>query len=818
MAQQRWWWCLFVITSSIIAGVYGGEVTYDGRSLIINGERKILFSGSIHYPRSTPDMWPSIISKAKQGGLDVIQTYVFWNLHEPQPDQYDFSGRSDIVRFLKEIHSQGLFVSLRIGPFIESEWNYGGLPIWLRDVPGIVFRSNNDPFKFYMQKFTTKIVNMMKSERLFASQGGPIILSQIENEYQNIEKAFVEDGRPYVHWASQMAVSQHTGVPWMMCAQDNAPDPMINTCNGRQCGETFVGPNSPSKPAMWTENWTTRYQVFGGDIRSRVRTAEDIAYHTALFIAKKNGSFINYYMYHGGTNFGRTGSAFTPPSYYDLAPLDEYGQINQPKWGHLKELHAAVKLGSQPLLSGKQSLLKLGRKQDAYIFRRKHECIAFLVNSNRKKTMRVTFNNLPFHLPPLSISILPDCKTVAFNTATVNSQHSTRSFLPIIKLDSAKRWEQFKETIPIFDETSLRSNTLLDQLNTTKDASDYLWYTFSFEQGGSSDSRAHLSVDSLGHVVHAYVNGLLVGSAHGTKITNTILTTTISLNRGLNNISILSVMVGLPDSGPYLERRFSGLRRVRIVGKQLVQDFTNHSWGNQVGLVGEKLKVYRDEKSQGVQWNAFNSPQPLSWYKTKFDAPEGSGPVVLNLGSMGKGEAWINGQSIGRYWISFLSPFGNSTQTWYNVPRSFLKSKDNQLVLVDEESGNPLGISIDTVSITKVCGHVSDIHPPFVVSWRGQNKTISDFDKHQHGRRPKFHLRCPSKKRISQILFASYGTPKGNCKNFSIGRCHLPSSKAIVEKACIGKWKCTVPQSNKLFKPDPCSGVSKSLLVQARCD
>lgn len=101
------------------------EVTYDGRSLIIDGQRKILFSGSIHYPRSTPQMWPALISKAKEGGLDVIQTYVFWNLHEPQFGQYDFSGRYDLVRFIKEIQVQGLYVCLRIGPYIESEWTYG---------------------------------------------------------------------------------------------------------------------------------------------------------------------------------------------------------------------------------------------------------------------------------------------------------------------------------------------------------------------------------------------------------------------------------------------------------------------------------------------------------------------------------------------------------------------------------------------------------------------------------------------------------------------------------------------------------------------
>lgn len=96
-------------------------------------------------------MWPSLISKAKRGGLDVIQTYVFWNLHEPRRGQvdgrnlspfplkifvgklifflvtfqYDFSGRRDIVSFIKQIQAQGLYASLRIGPYVESEWSYG---------------------------------------------------------------------------------------------------------------------------------------------------------------------------------------------------------------------------------------------------------------------------------------------------------------------------------------------------------------------------------------------------------------------------------------------------------------------------------------------------------------------------------------------------------------------------------------------------------------------------------------------------------------------------------------------------------------------
>ncbi|XP_047979427.1 beta-galactosidase 16-like [Salvia hispanica] len=673
----------------------GGEVRYDGRSLIINGQRKLLFSGSIHYPRSTPDMWPSLISKAKQGGLHAIDTYVFWNLHEPQPGKYDFSGRNDIVRFIKEVQSQGLYVCLRIGPFIEAEWSYGGLPFWLHDVRDIVFRSDNEPFKILMQNFVTKIVNIMKFENLFASQGGPIILSQIENEYQNVEKGFGEKGPPYVRWAAATAVGLQTGVPWVMCKQDDAPDPVINSCNGLRCGETFVGPNSPNKPALWTENWTHFYDVYGN--ATRIRSAENIAYHVALFIVKKNGSFINYYMFHGGTNFGRNGSAFEITSYYDPAPLDEYGLIRQPKWGHLKELHAAVNQCSGTLLYGTQTIISLGELQQAYVYKgEKNECAAFLVNTDGAHDANVQFQSRTYEIPRKSISILPDCKTEAFNTAKVNSRESTRTRTPVVKLDSKEIWEELHEAIAVFDDTSLKSNILLEQMNTTKDTSDYLWYTSSYEQ--SEEQSSTIRVNSRGHVLRIFINCKFIGTGHGFYRNQSFsLEKKVTLRKGVNDISLLSIMTGLPDSGAYMERRASGLENVRIGDK----DLSNLSWGYQVGLKGESMQVYTEDGSRKAKWNKFcSSSRPLKWYKSKFDAPKGNDPVALNLGSMGKGQVWINGESIGRYWISFLNPQGSPSQIWYHIPRSFLKPRDNLLVIFDEEGGNPLGISVDTVAVT----------------------------------------------------------------------------------------------------------------------
>ena len=100
-------------------------VSYDHRAVVINGQRRVLISGSIHYPRSAPEMWPDLLRKAKDGGLDVVQTYVFWNGHEPVQGQYYFGDRYDLVRFVKLAHQAGLYVHLRIGPYVCAEWNFG---------------------------------------------------------------------------------------------------------------------------------------------------------------------------------------------------------------------------------------------------------------------------------------------------------------------------------------------------------------------------------------------------------------------------------------------------------------------------------------------------------------------------------------------------------------------------------------------------------------------------------------------------------------------------------------------------------------------
>ncbi|GMJ15424.1 beta-galactosidase 5 [Hibiscus trionum] len=700
-------------------------ITYDKKSILIDGQRRILISGSIHYPRSTPDMWESLVQKAKDGGLDVIDTYVFWNGHEPSPGNYDFEGRYDLVRFIKTVQKMGLYANLRIGPYVCAEWNFGGFPVWLKYVPGISFRTDNEPFKRAMQGFTQKIVQMMKNEKLFASQGGPIILSQIENEYGPESKALGTAGHAYINWAAKMAVGLDTGVPWVMCKEDDAPDPVINTCNGFYC-DAF-SPNKPYKPTLWTEAWSGWFTEFGGAIHRR--PVQDLAFAVARFI-QKGGAYINYYMYHGGTNFGRTaGGPFITTSYDYDAPIDEYGLIRQPKYGHLKELHGAIKLCEHALVSSDPTVTSLGTYHQAHVFSSNGSCAAFLSNYHTKSAARVIFNDRHYNLPPWSISILPDCRNVVFNTAKVRVKISHTQLFPTSSMMFS--WGTYDEDISSLGLRSrLTAQGLLEQMNVTRDTSDYLWYTTSVDISPSESflrggQKPTLNVDSAGHALHVYINGQFSGSAFGTrKDRGFTFTGPVNLHAGANHIALASISVGLPNVGRHYETWKTGIVGVFLNGlDQGKKDLAWQKWSYQVGLKGEAMNLVSPDGVSSVEWMqgslAAQSQQSMTWYKAYFDAPEGNEPLALDMRSMGKGQVWINGQSLGRYWMAYAngdcgtcrylgtfrptkcqSGCGHPTQRWYHVPRSWLKPKQNLLVLFEELGGDAKRISLVKRSVS----------------------------------------------------------------------------------------------------------------------
>ncbi|XP_023918924.1 beta-galactosidase 8 [Quercus suber] len=834
------WWMLSAAPTS-----YCANVTYDHRALVIDGQRRVLISGSIHYPRSTPEMWPDLVQKSKDGGLDVIETYVFWNLHEPVRSQYDFEGRKDLVKFVKTVADAGLYVHLRIGPYACAEWNYGGFPVWLHLVPGIVFRTDNEPFKAEMKRFTAKIVDLMKGEKLYASQGGPIILSQIENEYGNpgIESAYGPAGKSYVNWAANMAVSLDTGVPWVMCQQADAPDPIINTCNGFYCDQ--FKPNSNQKPKMWTENWSGWFLSFGG--AAPYRPVEDLAFSVARFF-QLGGTLQNYYMYHGGTNFGRTtGGPFISTSYDYDAPLDEYGLIRQPKWGHLKDVHKAVKLCEAALVATDPTVTSLGPNLEAAVYKTGSKCAAFLANVGTQSDATVKFNGNSYRLPAWSVSILPDCKNVVLNTAKINSATMVPSFIHQSlnsNVDSSEAigsdWSWINEPVGISLDSAFVKLGLLEQINTTADKSDYLWYSLSTNIKGDEPfldgSQTVLHVESLGHALHVFINGKLAGSGKGNGGNAKVaLEIPISLSAGKNTIDLLSLTVGLQNYGAFYDKTGVGITgpvKLKSAKSGTTVDLSSQQWTYQVGLQGEALGLSSGSSSQWVSQSTLPKNQPLTWYKTKFDAPAGNDPVAIDFTGMGKGEAWVNGQSIGRYWPVYvasnsgctdscnyrgsyssskcLKNCGKPSQTLYHVPRSWLQSSGNTLVLFEEIGGDPTKISFATRKIVSLCSHVSESHPSPVDTWDADSTSGMKSG-------PLLSLECPFPGQvISSIKFASFGTPDGSCGSFGHGQCSSSNALAVVQKACVGSKSCRVGVSINTFG-DPCKGVTKSLAVEASC-
>uniref|UniRef100_A0A0E0C368 Beta-galactosidase n=1 Tax=Oryza meridionalis TaxID=40149 RepID=A0A0E0C368_9ORYZ len=817
----RWWVALLVL--AVAADAVGcTSVSYDDRSLVIDGQRRIILSGSIHYPRSTPEMWPDLIKKAKEGGLDAIETYIFWNGHEPHRRQYNFEGNYDVVRFFKEIQNAGMYAILRIGPYICAEWNYGGLPAWLRDIPGMQFRLHNEPFENEMETFTTLIVNKMKDSKMFAEQGGPIILAQIENEYGNIMGKLNnnQSASEYIHWCADMANKQNVGVPWIMCQQDDdVPHNVVNTCNGFYCHDWF--PNRTGIPKIWTENWTGWFKAW--DKPDFHRSAEDIAF-----------------AYHGGTNFGRTsGGPYITTSYDYDAPLDEYGNLRQPKYGHLKELHSVLKSMEKTLVHGEYFDTNYGDNITVTKYTLDSSSACFINNRFDDKDVNVTLDGATHLLPAWSVSILPDCKTVAFNSAKIKTQTSVMVKKPNTaeQEQESLKWSWMPENLSPFmtdEKGNFRKNELLEQIVTSTDQSDYLWYRTSLNHKGEGSYK--LYVNTTGHELYAFVNGKLIGKNHSADGDFVFqLESPVKLHDGKNYISLLSATVGLKNYGPSFEKMPTGIvgGPVKLIDSNgTAIDLSNSSWSYKVahyfssmlsclltllaGLASEYRQIHLDKP--GYKWNGNNGTipinRPFTWYKATFEAPSGEDAVVVDLLGLNKGVAWVNGNNLGRYWPSYtaaemagchrcdyrgafqaegdgtrcLTGCGEPSQRYYHVPRSFLAAGEpNTLLLFEEAGGDSSGVALRTVVPGAVC----------TSGEAGDAVTLS----------------CGGGHAVSSVDVASFGVGRGRCGAYE-GGCESKAAYEAFTAACVGKESCTVEITGAFAGAGCLSGV---LTVQATC-
>lgn len=310
--------------------------SYDSAQFLLDGKRFQMISGEIHYPRVPREAWRQRMKMAKAMGLNTIGTYVFWNLHEPEKDVFDFSGNNDIAAFVKTAQEEGLWVVLRPSPYVCAEWEYGGYPYWLQNEEGLVVRSTEEK---YMKEYSKYIKEVGKQlAPLLVNRGGNILMVQLENEYgaygsdrdylEMNRKLFLEAGFDCYLYTCDAATYLPNGyLPGMLTAVNGIDNPE----EVKSLVRKYHNGKGPYYIAEWYPAWFDWWGV-------KHHTVAPEGYAASLDRALAAGISINMYMFHGGTTRGFMNgancydTAFYEPqiSSYDYdAPLDEAGNATK---------------------------------------------------------------------------------------------------------------------------------------------------------------------------------------------------------------------------------------------------------------------------------------------------------------------------------------------------------------------------------------------------------------------------------------------------------------------------------------------------------
>jgi beta-galactosidase len=149
---------------------------------LLDGKRLQIRCGEIHFARVPPEYWSHRLKAIKAMGLNTVCAYLFWNFHEWREGKFDWSGQRDAVEFCRLAQAEGLWVILRPGPYACAEWEMGGLPWWLLKQPGERFlRTRDQSFVEPARRWLTEVGRVL--DRMQVTQGGPILMVQVENEY-----------------------------------------------------------------------------------------------------------------------------------------------------------------------------------------------------------------------------------------------------------------------------------------------------------------------------------------------------------------------------------------------------------------------------------------------------------------------------------------------------------------------------------------------------------------------------------------------------------------------------------------------------------
>ena len=336
------------------------RLTAGAGGFMLDGKPYQILSGEMHYPRVPREYWRDRFRKARAMGLNTISTYVFWNLHEPAPGRFDFTGQNDVAAFVRQAIEEKLNVIIRPGPYVCAEWDLGGYPAWLLADESLVLRSTDPRFTTpaarWLDRLGRELAPILNEAKRTTGHG--VIAVQVENEYGSFDK-----DKAYLEWQRDALLHAGFGSALLYTA-DGPPQLTDGTLPGVPAVVNFgtggaenafkrLAVFRPDGPPMTGEYWAGWFDHWG---RAHARTNMATQVRELTWMLGR-GYSINFYMFHGGTTFGfmnganiDNGRYYPQTSSYDYdAALSESGRLT-PKYFAFREAIAAhVKAALDPI-------------------------------------------------------------------------------------------------------------------------------------------------------------------------------------------------------------------------------------------------------------------------------------------------------------------------------------------------------------------------------------------------------------------------------------------------------------------------------------
>ncbi|MGA2176362.1 MAG: beta-galactosidase [Verrucomicrobiota bacterium] len=546
---------------------------------LLDGRPFQIRCGELHAARVPRPYWRHRLQMARAMGLNTVCAYLFWNLHEPQPGVFDWSGQADDAEFCRIAQEEGLWVILRPGPYSCAEWEMGGTPWWLLKSEGIALRSRDPRYLGPVKNYLKEVGRVLAPLQI--TRGGPILMVQAENEY-----GFFGNDAGYMGEIRQALLDAGFDVPLFAC---NPPSVMTNGWRddlfqavnfGSDPADNFKRLRAlrPQGPLLCSEFYPGWFDTWGQPhhLGNAPRYLSDMAKMLEA------GASFSIYMAHGGTTFGLWSGCDRPfkpdTSSYDYdAPISEAGWTTE-KFFQTRQLFAKHLMPGETLPEPPA----------------KNPVIAFAPVTLTESAP--VFANLPapFH-----------------DTQPGNMEKYDQGYGCIL----------YRTTVPAGPAARLEAAAVHD-------------FGFVFLDG-----------ERVGIIDRRRAGAGLQLPARPKPA----------------QLDLLVEPVGRINFGPEMVDRKGLIASVKLAGNELT------GWDIfRLPLDGRML--------DGLKFRAAGSNGPAFWRGTvNLETP---GDTFLDLRGWGKGDLWVNGHCLGRFWN--IGP----TQTAY-VPGCWLRSGPNEILILD---------------------------------------------------------------------------------------------------------------------------------------